>query len=108
MAQGGNEADLEITKQFSDPLVIGQEAGFRITVTNLGPSDAADVVVGDAFPAELTYVSDTCGVGNANPWVWNIGALAASGAGFVPLSLSCRPMVWVASSCWGFSSSSAW
>jgi uncharacterized repeat protein (TIGR01451 family) len=78
VAQGTTEADLEITKQFSDPLVIGQEADFRITVTNLGPSDAADVVVTDAFPAELTYVSDTCGVGNANPWVWNIGALAAS------------------------------
>jgi uncharacterized repeat protein (TIGR01451 family) len=77
--QGPTDADLEITKQFSDPLVAGQEADFRITVTNLGPADAAGVMVTDAFPAELTYVSDTCGAGNAVPWVWAIGALAASG-----------------------------
>jgi uncharacterized repeat protein (TIGR01451 family) len=78
VTQGGSEADLEITKQFLGSLVLGQEADFRITVTNLGPADAAAVVVTDAFPAELTYVSDTCSVGNANPWVWNIGALVAS------------------------------
>ncbi|MEX1312387.1 MAG: hypothetical protein AB1Z65_18350 [Candidatus Sulfomarinibacteraceae bacterium] len=78
VAQGATEADLEITKQFLGSLVVGQEADFRITVTNLGPGDAAAVVVTDTFPAELTYVSDTCGVGNANPWVWNIGTLVAS------------------------------
>lgn len=78
VAQGGNEADLEISKQFLGSLVVGEDADFRITVTNLGPADAAGVVVTDALPAELTYVSDTCGVGNANPWVWNIGALVAS------------------------------
>ena len=78
VTQGGSEADLEISKQFLGSLVVGEDADFRITVTNLGPADAAGVVVTDAFPAELTYVSDTCGVGNANPWVWNIGALVAS------------------------------
>jgi len=76
--QGPTDADLEITKQFLEPPVAGQEMDFRITVTNLGPADAAGVMVTDVFPAEMTHVSDTCGVGNVNPWVMDIGALAAS------------------------------
>ena len=78
VTQGQSEADLEITKVFLGTLVAGQQAICRITVANLGPADAASVAVTDAFPVELVYVSDTCGVGGGNPWVWNIGALAAS------------------------------
>src|SRR5690606_12924781 len=34
----------------SDPVLIGTEVGYRITVRNEGPSDATDVVVTDILP----------------------------------------------------------
>ncbi|MEA1965036.1 MAG: hypothetical protein U9O41_07930 [Candidatus Aerophobetes bacterium] len=47
-------ADLSITKIDSpDPVIAGTELTYTITVTNLGPSDAQDVVVTDPLPEEL-------------------------------------------------------
>ncbi len=70
-------ADLEITKEDSaDPPPAGEDLIYTITVENLGPSDAAGVVVTDPLPSEVTYVSDDCGGTNTPPWTWNIGTLA--------------------------------
>jgi len=49
---------------------------FTITATNNGPADATNVVVSDALPAALNYVSDDCGGVNGPPWTWNVGTLA--------------------------------
>ncbi len=54
-------ADLLITKDRVNDPVAGQELSWVITVANAGPSDALDVVVADALPAGVTYVSDTGG-----------------------------------------------
>lgn len=51
-------ADLEVAKSFADATVIaGHDTTFSISVTNNGPSDAADVELTDALPAGFTVVS---------------------------------------------------
>ena len=86
------EADLEITKDDSaDPPPAGQDLVYTISVENLGPSDAAGVVVTDPLPAEVTYVSDDCGASNVPPWTWNVGALAAGATVTCDITVSIDP-----------------
>jgi uncharacterized repeat protein (TIGR01451 family) len=71
-------ADLAITKDDdADPPAAGADLTYTLTVSNLGPSGATNVVVTDPLPAGVTYVSDTCGGSNVPPWTWNLGSLAA-------------------------------
>ena len=53
------QADLAITKTGPASVVAGTNVVYTITVTNTGPSDAASVVVTDAPPTGLTFVSNT-------------------------------------------------
>ncbi|HZK06144.1 MAG TPA: isopeptide-forming domain-containing fimbrial protein [Actinomycetaceae bacterium] len=50
-------ADLAIEKTHQGQAVVGEELTFRLAVTNFGPSEASGVVVVDALPVCLTYVS---------------------------------------------------
>ena len=51
-------ADLSITKTDAvDPVALGDNVVYTITVTNNGPSDAAGVVVTDALPGFTNFVS---------------------------------------------------
>jgi uncharacterized repeat protein (TIGR01451 family) len=59
-AQGA--ADLQITKIADTKTVkIGETITYTITVTNLGPDVATDIVFGDPIPDQLNLVSSTCG-----------------------------------------------
>ena len=51
-------ADLGITKTGPASIVAGNPLVYTITVTNTGPSDAAGVVVSDATPTGLVFVSN--------------------------------------------------
>ena len=54
--------DLEITKDASPTdVLVGDQVTYSVTLENLGPDDAAGAVVADNLPAEVEYVSDTCG-----------------------------------------------
>ena len=55
----GTEADVAITKTGPASIVAGNPLVYTITVTNTGPSDAAGVVVSDATPTGLVFVSNT-------------------------------------------------
>ena len=58
-------ADLTITKSASPtPLVPGRPASYTITVTNAGPSVAADVQVGDVVPAGFAVTGATSSFGS--------------------------------------------
>lgn len=75
--RGTQTADLEITKTASPPDPMpGTDVVYTITVSNLGPDIAINVQVVDTLPAEVTYVSDTCGGTNTPPWIWTVGDLA--------------------------------
>ena len=52
-------ADLGLTKTGPTSIVAGNTLIYTLTVTNTGPSDAAGVVVSDATPAGLVFVSTT-------------------------------------------------
>ncbi len=54
----GSEADLTISKTDSvDPVNAGDPLTYTVSVSNAGPSTAADVVVTDTLPAGVTLVS---------------------------------------------------
>ena len=58
-------ADLRITKTDSpDPVFAGANLSYVLTVTNLGPSWARDVVVIDTLPANVSFVSATISGGS--------------------------------------------
>ncbi len=89
----GTGADLQITKNDSaDPVAPGSSLTYTLTVTNNGPEDATGVVVSDMLPADVSYLSDTCGTGPpaGNVITWNIGNLANS------TSVTCQITVMVA------------
>ncbi len=53
-------ADLSIAEVDNpDPVVAGTNLTYTVTVSNLGPSDAAGVVMTDTLPANVTYQSYT-------------------------------------------------
>jgi uncharacterized repeat protein (TIGR01451 family) len=76
-------ADLAVTKTVNVAGILhpGDQITYTIGVTNNGPSDATGVGVTDALPAQVVYVSDTCGgTEAAGTWTWTIGALANGGS----------------------------
>jgi uncharacterized repeat protein (TIGR01451 family) len=64
IAQGA--ADLQLTKTASRKTVkIGETVTYTITLTNLGPDLATDIVFGDPLPDQLNLVGSTCGAVSA-------------------------------------------
>ena len=80
-------ADLQITKTDApDPVIAGENVTYTMTIRNLGPATAINVVVSDLLPSTLTVVS-VSGTGGANcnagipgsvPTTCNFATLAAS------------------------------
>ena len=63
----GTEADLSIIKvDSSDPVVAGTGFFYTITVINSGPSDAQGVVVTDALPPGVSFVSAVPSIGSCS------------------------------------------
>ena len=57
-------ADLSVTKQpVTTPIVAGRPVQYLVTVTNNGPSDAANVTLADPVPASLSGITATSGAG---------------------------------------------
>ena len=64
-AQGN--ADLKLTKVVDRKNVrIGEDIAYTITLTNLGPDSATNVVFGDPIPDPLNLVSFACSQGISN------------------------------------------
>ena len=80
-------ADLVVNKTGPGGGVPGAQITYTISVDNLGPSDAAGVVVMDSLPAEVTLVSaDPAPSSQVGRVVtWNVGALPVASD---PLSFS--------------------
>ena len=74
------EADLVVSKTVDDSTPnVGDNVTFTVTLNNLGPSQAANVVVNDLLPAGLQYVSHVASTGTYVPGtgVWTVGAVPA-------------------------------
>jgi uncharacterized repeat protein (TIGR01451 family) len=88
---GGN-ADVSIVKTANapTPLAIGSTIVYTLAVSNAGPGGANGIVVTDTLPANVTYVSNSCGATFAAGTItWNAGTLANLG------SVSCNITVTV-------------
>ena len=84
-------ADIAVTKVADKPApAVGTTVKFTITATNNGPDGATLLVIHDALPAGLTYISDAPGAGTYDSTTgdWTIGSLA-NGAS-VTLDISAR------------------
>ncbi len=82
-------ADLSITKTDSpDPVLVGQNLTYTITVTNNGPTSAAAVTVTDTLPGGVTFVSATPSQGTCSGTstvTCNLGSLAFPGSATVTI-----------------------
>ncbi len=91
-------ADLAITKASGavGPVDPGSHVVYTLGVTNAGPSDATGVTVTDTIPADLAYVSDTCGGSydaGSGTWTWTIGSLIAGDSVTCDLTLQVDPEI---------------
>jgi len=80
------EADLQIAKTGPAGVIAGQTVTYTITVSNVGPSGAANVIVSDPTPANLTFVSSSCG-----PFPCNIGPLTSGTSSTITATYSTSP-----------------
>jgi uncharacterized repeat protein (TIGR01451 family) len=81
------QADLEISKVDSpDPVTVGDNLTYTITVTNRGPDAATNVVVTDTLPSGVTFVSASPGcVHSTGVVTCNLGNIPAGG--FVTITI---------------------
>lgn len=69
----GAQADLAVTKSGPASANTGQNITYTVSVKNNGPSPATSVVVNDATPVGLAFISNTGGC--ATPYPCNLGTL---------------------------------
>jgi uncharacterized repeat protein (TIGR01451 family) len=76
-------ADLEVTSltASANPVMVGANLTYAVTVRNNGPSTAHNVTVTDALPAGVTFVSASSGCTGTTTVTCNLGALASGGSG---------------------------
>ena len=76
-----NPTDLQITKSDSpDPVLAGQNLTYTLVVKNNGPAVATSVMVVDALPSGVSFVSATSTQGVCNSGVTcSLGNLAVGG-----------------------------
>jgi uncharacterized repeat protein (TIGR01451 family) len=73
--------DLGLSKTVSNSTPnVGDTITFTVTLTDLGPNPATNVVVGDALPAGLAFVSATPSQGTYNPSTaeWTVGTVTTA------------------------------
>jgi uncharacterized repeat protein (TIGR01451 family) len=72
------DADVSITNDDApDPVLVGSDVTFTLTVHNTGPASATSVSVTDTLPAGLTLVSAIPSVGSCGSAVCSLGTLGA-------------------------------
>ena len=80
IVNGAANADVGVTKTVDRPAPsVGETVTFTVTVANAGPSPATGVVVTDALPAGLTFVSATPSQGTYTAPAWTVGTLSETG-----------------------------
>lgn len=84
---GGGTSDLTLTKGVSDGTIPpGGQVVYSLTVGNLGPDPADNVVVTDNLPVEFSWTSDDCGAGPPaggppnGVLTWLVGTLPVNGS----------------------------
>ncbi len=79
-------ADLSITATAPSSVVVGSNIVYAVTVTNNGPSIAANVVVSDPTPAGLTFVSNSGAC--STPYPCTLGTLTPGQSAVITTTMS--------------------
>jgi uncharacterized repeat protein (TIGR01451 family) len=75
------QADLGLLNIVDDPTPnVGDTVTYTVTLTNAGPDSASSVLVTDALPAGMSFVSSSLSQGSYDPvsGVWNLGTIATA------------------------------
>jgi uncharacterized repeat protein (TIGR01451 family) len=84
--------DLSVTKTaFPDPVVIGSNLTYTLTVANGGPSTATGVILSDTLPGNVTYVSATPNQGTCSGTstvICTLGSLANGASVVVTIAVT--------------------
>lgn len=87
---------LEITKQCPGMRYVGRDATFDILVTNRGAGPATNVVVTDALPAGVQFLSaDNGGQVEGGNVVWRVGTIDAGQSKALKLTVKCNQITTV-------------
>jgi large repetitive protein len=84
-------ADLALAKSVSNPNpTVGSNFVYTLTLSNVGPSNATNVIVADQLPAGVTFVSaaSSQGVFDNTTGVWNVGTVAASASATLQITVT--------------------
>jgi uncharacterized repeat protein (TIGR01451 family) len=88
----GASADLSITKADSpEPVTVGSELTYTLTVNNAGPDAAAEVTVSDTLPGTVSFVSATPSQGTCSGTTTvscSLGTINASGSATVTIKVT--------------------
>ena len=85
MLNVGEQADLSVTNSDSpDPVLLGKNVTYTLTVTNHGPSAAANVVLTNTLPSGVMVVSSPCPLANG-AINCNLGTLAKDASATVTI-----------------------
>jgi uncharacterized repeat protein (TIGR01451 family) len=74
-----------------DPVNVGANLTYTVTVTNLSDLDAQNVVVTDTLPAGVTLISATPGQGSCTGTTCNLGTIPAHGAVIIEYVVTVNP-----------------
>jgi uncharacterized repeat protein (TIGR01451 family) len=75
------QADIAVLKSGSSAVLAGGNLTYTITVTNLGPSTASNIVVSDSLPGAVNFVgASNSGTNNSGVVTWPVIASLANGA----------------------------
>ena len=92
----GITADLSLTKADApDPVAVGGNLTYTLTVTNNGPDPSTDSTVADTLPAGVTFVSATPSQGACSPGVGTVtcslGPLALGASATIEIVVTVDP-----------------
>ena len=86
-------ADVGIGKTGSASVLASSNLIYTISVTNFGPSSASGVVVTDALPVGVTFVSASGGgLNNSGVVNWSLGTLTNGQSSNVTVTVTSRPV----------------
>lgn len=76
--EGVPAADLAVTQNLEAPVpTLGQIVDIRVSLTNLGPSDATGISLRNELPPQLSYMADNCGaVATSEQLTWSVPQLS--------------------------------
>jgi uncharacterized repeat protein (TIGR01451 family) len=94
------DTDLSVTKSDSlDPVMLGDQLTYTITVMNNGPNQATSVQVIDSLPATTTFVSSSPSQGTCSEAICDLGTLESGAMATIDIVVSTTAVGMITNTC---------